>query len=860
MESWPVGWCYECNIQATIINQKDYRLSPTRKGKFNCDEPCIGFDNICSHPFDPNSILLNPRGGMLFRCHLTLESEKGKEAQYNGLIKVTGCLNALVQCLFFIKEFKEGIYRICERNNEKCMDDTPEVDTVTALCNIFQKLEQKGPVNCDELITSMNFDFLIKDVRELLQELFNTVDELTEDTSHKGFIKNLMGGLFDLGGGYLSTKEFIDFKLTVDGSSSLEESLEILLQTEIIDVCETDECETDVNKGVAKKSVSLVPPVLFIHICRSDYLGKNKKKMKNNDYWAFPIELNMDKYSDSGGVYLLHSVISECDGHYVAYVRPNVEDNQWYRFCDENVTHASEWAAVENNYGGRMSLPINWYQKTRAVNSNEHQEMCLNTSLGLKDHSACMLIYRKRIIDATKIINTTNVLDVGQEDDSKAHQTQCLLHSFTRVIVRLVTDKSLYKMEGVWEPTNKLPPFAFSFIVDKNIKIEKLMEDIFSEEEIGLGILYVTLFALSFQRMKDQGVTLVCMSPHSYIQRYINKDHILDGTPVIYVFLVPPQSIYPYVFNYSCIPPATLASTAEYCQKCFKDEVNGQIVGGVRNSLELPVRSKFMYTRPRFVLFTYFCWKTQKLYWLGMTVLSMLVHTDYIDEYSQNKDEYSQNNEYISASYRRDEMLLLSAIMHRLLYFSENENIEIFGDKIHFLASFTHSINSKPKWKTMSIFGKNSTVDLDYGKDREGHSPALFIVTQTEPSDEIVLRNITEQKVELSALKKKLWAIHDSVESYINTALPVTCSDSIFLLSYQPPSMERLGQQQLVINYYIFYHINYYIFYHINYYIFLSYYFFGFLSSHLFYILFYQYYQYSCYLYYMNIILYQLLF
>ncbi|GAB0496854.1 hypothetical protein MMPV_008175 [Pyropia vietnamensis] len=59
--------------------------------------------------------------------------------------------------------------------------------------------------------------------------------------------------------------------------------------------------------------------------------------------------------SEEDAVYILHAVlvhIGDVDaGHYCAFIRPDPEQGQWYKFDDETVTKVSSRAAIDENYG-----------------------------------------------------------------------------------------------------------------------------------------------------------------------------------------------------------------------------------------------------------------------------------------------------------------------------------------------------------------------------------------------------------------------------------------------------------------------------------------------------------------------------
>lgn len=43
-------------------------------------------------------------------------------------------------------------------------------------------------------------------------------------------------------------------------------------------------------------------------------------------------------------------------GHYYAFIRPQLQSNQWFKFDDERVTKESAKKAVEEQYGGEEEV------------------------------------------------------------------------------------------------------------------------------------------------------------------------------------------------------------------------------------------------------------------------------------------------------------------------------------------------------------------------------------------------------------------------------------------------------------------------------------------------------------------------
>ncbi|CAA2943437.1 ubiquitin carboxyl-terminal hydrolase 12-like [Olea europaea subsp. europaea] len=152
----------------------------------------------------------------------------------------------------------------------------------------------------------------------------------------------------------------------------------------------------------AKKGLLFIdlPPILPIHLKRFEYDFIRDTMVKLNDYFEFPLELDLDieggKYllPEAGrgdkNLYTLHSVLVHSGGvhggHYSAFIRPNLS-HQWYKFDDERVTKVDAKEALEEQYGSKELLQtnsgLNDYQKC----SNAYMLESLQSDDGQKEQN-----------------------------------------------------------------------------------------------------------------------------------------------------------------------------------------------------------------------------------------------------------------------------------------------------------------------------------------------------------------------------------------------------------------------------------------------------------------------------------------
>jgi len=211
---------------------------------------------------------------------------------------------------------------------------------------------------------------------------------------------------------YTSSRDevFYDLSLNVLGLSGVDEALRAYTAVEMMDGDNRVRADGYEELQRAKKGVRFahLPPVLQLHLKRFDFdfARDPPVQVKINDYFHFGAELDLRSFvtisdktggtddadrspaaaakdgdapssgdaagngavepaeeedditaqmSEEDAVYILHAVlvhIGDVDaGHYCAFIRPDPEQGQWYKFDDETVTKVSSRAAIDDNYG-----------------------------------------------------------------------------------------------------------------------------------------------------------------------------------------------------------------------------------------------------------------------------------------------------------------------------------------------------------------------------------------------------------------------------------------------------------------------------------------------------------------------------
>ena len=125
--------------------------------------------------------------------------------------------------------------------------------------------------------------------------------------------------------------------------------------------------KVDAHKGSLIRTQGL-PSILQLHLKRFSYDWNRDQMEKVNSPLSFPPELDLSTIIHSTGNatldqtrcrYDLQSVVVHVGefhvGHYYAYVRPDVNDNKWYRLNDDSVKPVSFADVVADATGGKVA-------------------------------------------------------------------------------------------------------------------------------------------------------------------------------------------------------------------------------------------------------------------------------------------------------------------------------------------------------------------------------------------------------------------------------------------------------------------------------------------------------------------------
>jgi len=278
-------------------------------------------------------------------------------------------LNSILQCLYHTPAFRKIVYDMEIDNNED-----PSKSIAINIQRLFT-LMQLSPIPPSTYALTKSFgwstleSFMQHDVQEFLRVLIDKLEEKMKETQFKNSIPSLFRGkvltyIKCLNYEYTSQREedFYDIQLVVRGVKNLSASLDKYVENDFLIDDNKYRVEghglEDAMKG---QKFSYLPPIINIHLQRFEFSPITGGTVKVKDYFEFPYHLDMEPYliededHSKPHNYELYAVLvhqgEHFGGHYYAYIRPN-SDRKWYVFNDEDVKEATEFEALNGNFGG----------------------------------------------------------------------------------------------------------------------------------------------------------------------------------------------------------------------------------------------------------------------------------------------------------------------------------------------------------------------------------------------------------------------------------------------------------------------------------------------------------------------------
>ncbi len=386
-------------------------------------------------------------------------------------------MNSLLQQFFNIGFIREGLLASPD-NNLMSLDES----YLYQLKNIFAFLKASdrkyhNPKNFTNIFK--NYDNQVMNVTEQMDvdEFYNLLIDRLEpylsNTKYENLFKFVFSGIISneiIGKGgcphFSETKEFFQsIILQVKNKKNIEESLDAFILGEMMEGDNSYNCERCEKKvsALKRQCFKKLPRVLTLVLKRFEYDYDTMLKNKINDYCEFPLELNMEKYtqeflmkkyneklSDEEGndsnnnnqklnneyLYDLSGVIIHTGtterGHYYSFAKK--ENNQWLEFNDTNVSPFNLEDLEDEAFGGTQ------YYYNNKTGKNELVE---------KSTNAYVLFYTRKDVgklqeeikytmDIDSNSNNNSIASFNIIDNNKERDTE------TENYIKILKDNSKY--------------------------------------------------------------------------------------------------------------------------------------------------------------------------------------------------------------------------------------------------------------------------------------------------------------------------------------------------------------------------------------------------------------------------------
>ena len=292
-------------------------------------------------------------------------------------------LNSLLQTLFHLKPFRHIVYSM-PAPTEAAVGRSMVLEMQRLFYQMEFPQDSAAALSTQALTTSFGWNgndvFMQHDIQEMNRILCDRLDECTKGTGAEGAIPNLFRGVvvnylqcLDVEFSSQREEPFFDLSLNVKGAQDIYHSFRQYVQEEML-LGDNMYLADEHGLQRARKGTAFLkfPPVLFVQLKRFEYDFATDAHMKINDKYVFYPELDLSPFLKQPGsapspsprapdtTYDLYAVLVHrgdvTGGHYIAFIRPCMDDPQWFKFDDGNVTRVPIQEAVDAHFGSAPDM------------------------------------------------------------------------------------------------------------------------------------------------------------------------------------------------------------------------------------------------------------------------------------------------------------------------------------------------------------------------------------------------------------------------------------------------------------------------------------------------------------------------
>ena len=319
-------------------------------------------------------------GDDLSNWKLNFNNSEENVINNNGFIglKNLGCtcyMNSLMQTFYNIIPLRESFLRLkIEQKNNNSLYEVQKLFFSLKFCKQKFYTPSSFVDNYDNEKLNIHQQM---DIDEFFSNLIDKLENRLKSTENENIIKYFFQGrlndvlTFQEGCSHHRTNysSFYSIQLQIRNKKSLYESLDTLTEGELMNEDNCIFCPQCDKKMPAVKSQNFktLPRMLIFVLKRFEFDFNTMRRIKLNDYYEFPIELNMNKYTSeylnnietkNNNIYKLKSIVihqgSSDGGHYYAFIRDSVSQD-WHQFNDTNVTDFDAKDIPKEAFGGNVN-------------------------------------------------------------------------------------------------------------------------------------------------------------------------------------------------------------------------------------------------------------------------------------------------------------------------------------------------------------------------------------------------------------------------------------------------------------------------------------------------------------------------
>ena len=367
-------------------------------------------------------------------------------------LKNVGCtcyMNSLLQVFFNFVPFRESILKCpCKEEKKNSLYQIKKVFYSLKYLQVNYYTPSDFPQNFDDEVLNVHLQM---DVDEFFGNILDKIENRLKKTKNENLVKYFFQGSqndilkFQDGCTHhrINVNNFYSIQLQVQNKKNIYESLDTLTEGELMNGDNCIFCPKCNKKIPAVKSQKFktLPRMLIFVLKRFEFDYDTLKKVKINDYYEFPQELDMSKYlmeengdeKNDKNKFILKSVVVHMgnseQGHYYAFIRK--EGDKWYQFNDTEVTPFDVSLLKEETFGGdevfyadgnkevsqkNRSAYLLFYEKK---NQNDCQEFDNIEAIDLFLKEKNISYLNNNEILKSKNENGLNIININEIDDTK---------------------------------------------------------------------------------------------------------------------------------------------------------------------------------------------------------------------------------------------------------------------------------------------------------------------------------------------------------------------------------------------------------------------------------------------------------